>query len=56
MGTQGSNVSLVVRLLTEAADRGELVGHAEVVHTGEVVSVRGAEDLAALVRRLSAEA
>jgi hypothetical protein len=50
-----SNVSLVVRLLTAAADRGELIGHAEVVDSGEVVLLRNADDLAALVRRIGRE-
>lgn len=52
MNTAGSNVSLVVRLLVDAAERGEVIGHAEVVDTGEVVSLRGAADLVQLVRRL----
>ena len=52
MTAQGSNVSLVLRLLTEAADRGALVGHAEVVDTGEIVPVRDVADLVRLVRRV----
>ncbi len=46
-------VSLVVRLKADQAEHGELVGHAEVVDTGEVVAVRGAADLAQLVSRVA---
>lgn len=50
--TGRSTVTLVLRLLAHPAETGELIGHAEVVDTGEVVAVRGVEDLIALVQRL----
>jgi hypothetical protein len=54
MRTSPSNVSLVLRLRTEPASHGEIVGHAEVVDTGEVVPVHGHDDLLALVCRVGA--
>jgi hypothetical protein len=53
MSTSRSTVSLVVRLLTEPAEEGRLVGHAEVVDTGEVVRVRDAADLTRLVQEVA---
>lgn len=44
---------LVLRLLHEPAAAGLVVGHVEIVHTGEVVTVRSANDLVDLVRRLA---
>lgn len=55
MRSRLSNVSLVLRLRTEPAEHGELVGHAEVVDTGEVVPVHGHDELLALVRRVRSE-
>ncbi len=49
-------VTLVVRLLAGAAIEGHLVGHAEVVRTGEVVSICGADDLERLAQRLAEDA
>ena len=47
-----TNVSLVLRVRTDSAGRGELIGHAEVVDTGEVVAVHGTAELLALVCRV----
>jgi hypothetical protein len=44
--------SVVLRLLAGPARSGQIVGHAEVVDTGEQVPIRGAEDLEGLARRL----
>jgi hypothetical protein len=52
--SRNAAVSLVVRLFAEPAARGDLVGRAEVVSTGEVVAVRDAEDLARIVTRVNA--
>ena len=46
-------VSLLVRLVSDAAADGKLVGHAEVVATGEVVVLRSTDDLVALALRLA---
>ena len=48
------DVSLVLRLRAAQATDGVLIGHAEVVETGEVVPVHGLADVVALVRRLGA--
>ena len=48
-----STVTLMLRLLSRAAEDGEIVGHAEVIDTGEVVAVQDVDDLLALVRRLA---
>jgi hypothetical protein len=50
-----SSVAVVLRLLTDPAGEGRLVGQAEVVDTGELVPIRGTDDLVALVWRLRAE-
>jgi hypothetical protein len=47
------HVSLVLRLLPERAEAGELVGQVEVVETGEVVVVRHIDDLVDLITRLA---
>ncbi|MCU1368773.1 MAG: hypothetical protein JWL72_3899 [Ilumatobacteraceae bacterium] len=47
------NITVVIRLLVEAANEGRLVGHAEVVRSGEVVSITSAHDLERLARRLA---
>lgn len=51
--TGRSTVTLVLRLQARSAEAGELVGHAEVVDTGELVPVRGIDEIVALVRRLA---
>lgn len=48
-----STVTLMLRLLSRSAEDGEIVGHAEVIDTGEVVAVQDIDDLLALVRRLA---
>lgn len=48
-----STVTLMLRLLTRSAEEGDIVGHAEIVDTGEVVAVLDVNDLLALVRRLA---
>lgn len=48
-----STVTLMLRLLSRSAEDGEIVGHAEVIDTGEVVAVQDVDDLVALVRRLA---
>lgn len=48
-------VSLVLSLLPAPAIAGTVVGRAEVVDTGEVIAVRGTDDLVALVSRLARE-
>ncbi len=51
--TGRSTVTLVLRLLARPAEEGELVGHAEVVDTGEMVALHDVDELVALVRRLA---
>jgi hypothetical protein len=51
--TSSGPLSLVLRLLVTEAARGAVVGHAEVVDTGEVVPIRRAADVAALAQRLA---
>jgi hypothetical protein len=46
-------VSVVLRLADAALDAGRLAGEAELVATGERVTVRDAEELLAFVRRES---
>jgi hypothetical protein len=46
-------ISLVLRLLRGPAGDGRLVGQAEVVGTGELVSVQEPAELLDLVRRLA---
>lgn len=48
-----STVTLMLRLLSRSAEDGEIVGHAEVIDTGELVAVHDIDDLLALVRRLA---
>jgi hypothetical protein len=43
----------MLRLLARPAEGGEIVGHAEIVDTGEVVAVHDVGELVALVRRLA---
>lgn len=43
----------MLRLLSRPAEDGDIVGHAEIVDTGEVVAVHDVDDLLALVRRLA---
>ena len=51
--TGRSTVTLMLRLLSRPAEDGAIVGHAEIVDTGEVVPVHDVDDLLALVRRLA---
>jgi hypothetical protein len=57
MATEGnrSPISLVLRVLREPAADGRLVGQAEVVGTGEMVTVQESSELLALVRRLAVD-
>jgi DNA-binding winged helix-turn-helix (wHTH) protein len=48
-----STVTLMLRLLSRSAESGEIVGHAEIVDTGEIVAVHDVDDLVTLVRRLA---
>lgn len=45
-------LSVVVTALTGAAVEAELVGHAQVVATGEVVAIRSLAELGELLQRL----
>ncbi len=47
-------VTVVLRLLAEPLETGELVGRAELVSSGVTESVRNADELVAFVRRGSA--
>ena len=49
-------VTLVVRLLVAEAIEGHIVGHAEVVRSGETVPISDVQQLAQLAQRLAAEA
>lgn len=51
--TGRSTVTVMLRLLSCPAGSGEIVGHAEVVDTGETVPLHHVDDLVALVRRLA---
>jgi hypothetical protein len=57
MSSDGSRtaISLVLRLLREPAVDGRMVGQAEVVGTGELVTVQEPAELLALVRRLAVD-
>lgn len=46
-------MTVLLRVLGPAASEGEVVGHAEVVDTGEKVPLRGVDDLFVLLRRLA---
>ena len=46
-------MTLLLRLLAAPGEDGHLVGHAEVVDTGELVPLRDLDDLVHLVERLS---
>jgi hypothetical protein len=48
-----STVTVLLRVLGPAASEGEVVGHAEVVDTGERVPLRDVDDLFVLLRRLA---
>jgi len=45
-------LTLVCHLLVEPAVEGRLVGHVEIVNTGETVSITSVADLVVLVERL----
>jgi hypothetical protein len=55
MSSEGNRnpISLVLRLLREPAADGRVVGQAEVVGTGELVTVHEHGELVDLVRRLA---
>lgn len=55
MGEPARPLSLLVTALPGPARGGELVGHAQVVATGDVVAVHSLTELGVLLRRLSAE-
>lgn len=48
-------LTFVVRLVAGHAASGRLVGHVEIVRTGEIVPVRDVADLVELVRRAAAD-
>jgi hypothetical protein len=50
-----STVTVLVRALTGPAEAGRVVGHAEVVDTGEVVPLASVDALVELLRDLSRE-
>ena len=52
VGSGGREACLAL-VLSRSAEDGEIVGHAEVIDTGEVVAVQDVDDLLALVRRLA---
>lgn len=47
------HIGLVLRLVAERASAGDIVGQVEVIDTGELVAVRSAAELQALITRLS---
>jgi hypothetical protein len=47
-------LTLVCHLLVEPAVEGRVVGHIEIVNTGETVSITSVDDLVLLVARLGA--
>lgn len=51
--TGRSTVTLMLRLISRAAEDGEIVGHAEVIDTGELVHLHDVDELVELVRRLA---
>jgi hypothetical protein len=51
--TGRTTVTLMLRLLARPAADGDIVGHAEVVDTGEVVPLHDVDDLRDLVQRLA---
>lgn len=46
-------LALILRVLPAEGRRGRVVGHAEVVDTGEDVALQTVDDLVELVRRVS---
>lgn len=48
-------ITLVLRVVAEAARDGRLAGRAEIVDTGEIVPIRTADELLDLIRRLAVE-
>lgn len=46
-------MTLMLRLLSRPAESGEIIGHAEIVDTGEIVAIHDVDDLVTLVRRLA---
>ena len=51
--TGRGTVTLLLRCLTRSGEAGQLVGHAEVVDTGEIVAIHDSTELIALILRLS---
>jgi len=51
--TTSATMSVLLRLLAAPAADGSLVGQAEVVDTGELVSLHGVADLERLAQRLA---
>jgi hypothetical protein len=51
--TGRSTFTVLLRVLTEPAEDGRVVGHAEVIDTGEVVTLHCIDDLVTLVQRLA---
>gem|GEM_PF-6707985 len=51
--TRRSTVTVLVRALAGPAESGLLVGHVEVVDTGEILPITSVEALVELLRRLS---
>ena len=51
--TGRGTVTVLLRCLTRSGESGQLVGHAEIVDTGEIVAIRDAAELISLIRRLS---
>lgn len=48
-----TTITVLLRLRARSAEDGQMVGHAEVVDTGETVPVRSVEDLRVLLQRLA---
>jgi hypothetical protein len=48
-----SPLTMLLRLRAESARDGAVVGHVEVIETGEVVAVKNAGDLSSLIQRLA---
>ncbi len=48
-----SPLTVLLRLRAESARDGAVVGHVEVIETGEVVAVKNTGDLTSLIQRLA---
>jgi hypothetical protein len=49
------NVSILLRLVTDALGEGRVAGRAEVVETGEIAVFKDQEEMLAFLQRASAE-